>query len=152
MQCKSNSINQFPTFFCTFNLTIFQISSISLKYSSDRGTAYVCNNKLVGLLTDVNPPKNTEKCFLNQQTTALYINVTMYLDWLLEATEEIQFDKNRTVIPPPSIPSWVSSTESPVLPPTHPSTSKPNAAARNFCCSIYLALLMNIFMFGMKFA
>ncbi|XP_070494989.1 trypsin eta-like [Chironomus tepperi] len=129
------------------------ISSISLKYSNDRGTAYVCNNKLVGLLADVNPPKNVEKCILNQQTTAYYINVTMYLDWLLETTEEVQFDKNRTVIPPPSIPSWVSPTESPVLPPTHPSTSKPNAAARHFCSSIYLiALLMNIFMFVAKFA
>ncbi|KAL7042685.1 hypothetical protein ACKWTF_001246 [Chironomus riparius] len=133
--------------------TACNISSISLKYSNDRGTAYVCNNKLVGLLTDVNPPKNVEKCFLNQQTTAYYINVTMYLDWLLEATEEVQFDKNRTVIAPPSIPSWVSSTESPVLPPIHPSTSKPNAAARNLFSSIcFIGLLMNIFMFGMKFA
>jgi len=130
------------------NSTACNVSSINLKYSSDRGTAYVCNNKLVGLLADVNPPKNVEKCFLNQQTTAFYVNVTTYLDWLLEVTEEVQFDKNRTVIPPPLIPGWVSPTESPVLPPTT-STSKPNAAARNFCTSIYLfvAFLINIFKF-----
>lgn len=76
----------------------------------------------------------------------------MYLDWLLEVTEEVQFDKNRPFYPPTSIPSWASSTE-PVLPPVHITTSKPNASARNSYSSIHLiALLMIVFVYGTKFA
>lgn len=101
-----------------------------MKFSNERGTAYVCNNKLVGLLADINPPKSIEKCFLSKQTTGFYVNVPMYVDWLLEVTELPQFDVNNTRVLPPNIPSWSSSTENPNSPPS--STSKPNASAKIF--------------------
>lgn len=130
------------------NRTYCNISSISLKYLDERGTAYVCNNKLVGLLADINAPKNVDKCFLNQQTTGFYVNVAMYLEWIANVTELAQFDVNRTEIPATIAPSW-SSTETPVTQPIQSTTtSKPNSAAKIFCSSIFIfALLMNVLIF-----
>lgn len=95
---------------------LYQVSAIYLKYSGERGTGYICNNKLVGILADINPPKNVEKCFSSQRTTAYYTNVANYLDWILSETGIANLGvKNKT--DGSVVTSWISTTQAPILPP-----------------------------------
>ncbi|CAO1330428.1 unnamed protein product [Diamesa serratosioi] len=92
------------------------VSTIYLKHSGERGTGYICNNKLVGILADINPPKNVEKCFASQRTTAYYTNVVNYLDWILTETGIANLGaKNKT--DGSVVSGWISTTAPPVLPP-----------------------------------
>lgn len=92
-----------------------QVSTIYLKYSGERGTGYICNNKLVGILADINPPKNVEKCFSSQRTTAYYTNVANYYDWILAETGIANLGvKNKTGGAGSVVTGWISTTEAPV--------------------------------------
>lgn len=103
-------INQFAARLIAF-IHYYQSSSQSLHYSRERGTAYVCNNKLIGILADINHPKNVEKCSSTLRTTAFYVNATMHLEWLLSEDMGItNFGmKNRSDSQNAS--SWSSTTE-----------------------------------------
>lgn len=68
------------------------------------------------MLADINPPKNVEKCFSSQRTTAYYTNVGNYLDWILSETGIANLGaKNKT--DGSVVTSWISTTETPLLPP-----------------------------------
>lgn len=95
---------------------LHQVSTSYLKYTGEWGTGYICNNKLVGILADINSPKNVEKCFSSQRTTAYYTNVVNYLDWILTETGIANLGaKNRT--DGSIVTGWTSNTLAPVLPP-----------------------------------
>lgn len=64
-----------------------KVTEDQLKISNDRGTPLVCNDKLVGLLSVIIPPKNdtnsTESlCSTNLRTMAYYIRVSNYIAWI----------------------------------------------------------------------
>lgn len=55
----------------------------SLRRSEERGTALVCNFKLVAILTEINPPSNPQSCTSIKRTTAYYSMVAPYYDWIV---------------------------------------------------------------------
>lgn len=64
-----------------------QVTENQLKISNDRGTPLVCNDKLVGLLSVIIPPKNTTNatqsvCDNNLTTPAYYTRVAQYNAWI----------------------------------------------------------------------
>ncbi|XP_058447072.1 acrosin-like [Malaya genurostris] len=59
------------------------LDSQSLRYSGERGTALVCNFKLVAILAEINPPINPQSCIQMKRTTAFYTPVAPYRDWII---------------------------------------------------------------------
>ncbi|XP_062704746.1 uncharacterized protein LOC109416195 [Aedes albopictus] len=55
----------------------------TLRRSEERGTALVCNFKLVAILTEINPPANPQSCTSLKRTTAYYSMVAPYYDWIV---------------------------------------------------------------------
>lgn len=64
-----------------------KVTENQLIISNDRGTPLVCNDKLVGLLSVIVPPKNTTNstqsvCDDNLKTSAYYLRVAKYNNWI----------------------------------------------------------------------
>ncbi|XP_058819538.1 acrosin-like [Topomyia yanbarensis] len=59
------------------------LDSQDLRYSGERGTALVCNFKLVAILAEINPPVNPQSCTQMKRTTAFYTPVAPYRDWIV---------------------------------------------------------------------
>ncbi|XP_055640585.1 inactive serine protease 54 isoform X2 [Toxorhynchites rutilus septentrionalis] len=59
------------------------LDSDALRNSAERGTALVCNFKLAAILAEINPPSNPQSCIAMRRTTAYYIPVEPYLDWIV---------------------------------------------------------------------
>lgn len=68
----------------------------SLRRSEERGSALVCNFKLVAILTEINPPSNPQTCTSIKRTTAYYTMVAPYYDWIVS---EIGYLYNSTASP-----------------------------------------------------
>uniref|UniRef100_A0A1L8DQU9 Putative trypsin n=1 Tax=Nyssomyia neivai TaxID=330878 RepID=A0A1L8DQU9_9DIPT len=58
------------------------------KYSADRGSALVCNEYLIGLLSSIDPPDDpfSTDCAQNKRTYAFYTNVEEYGPWIRSVT------------------------------------------------------------------
>lgn len=109
-------------------------TSINLIHSSERGTAYVCNNKLVGILADINPPRSVEECVMDGKTTGFYVDVRNYVEWLSELGIPEQT----------SVPSWTLEPLPVTVPATTEETHSPDGAAKissSFLVILLLALL-----------
>lgn len=93
----------------------------------------------MGILADINRPKNAESCFTTRQTTAFYVNITMHLEWLLSDETGIANlgVKNRTE------PSWMSTTESSGVPTTQAPPKKNGSAKINE--SLFILIVAIIF-------
>lgn len=137
-----NSINQFPPPCLIAFIHYSQSSSQSLHYSRERGTAYICNNKLIAILADINHPKNAEICSSTRRTTAFYVSATMHLEWLL--SEDMGITnlgmKNRSDSQNSS--SWSSTTEASAI---STATTPPK---KNSCEKINENLLILLFLAG----
>lgn len=121
------------------NPSRFQSSSEWLHLSRERGSAYVCNNKLVAILADINRPKSAEKCFSTRQTTAFYVNVTLHLEWLQSETGLTNLGmKNRSETQ--TIPSWSSTSEAP---PSKSSSERIDEAILMFIILVGAVLMCN---------
>lgn len=62
-----------------------QVPENQLKLSRDRGTALICENKLVGILSVIIPPhltNSTNVCTRSLRTHALYTKVSLYDKWI----------------------------------------------------------------------
>lgn len=64
-----------------------KVTENQLKINNDRGTPLVCNDKLVGLLSVIIPPKNSTNstqsvCDSNLVTSAYYVRVAQYNSWI----------------------------------------------------------------------
>ncbi|XP_062545624.1 uncharacterized protein LOC134212101 [Armigeres subalbatus] len=55
----------------------------SLRRSEERGTALVCNFKLVAILAEINPPANPHNCASIKRTTAYYTMVAPHYEWIV---------------------------------------------------------------------
>lgn len=92
--CSRNNTTQFAEIasvdICSYyffsDSFMCQVSSEQLRQSNDRGTPLVCNDKLVGMLSTIIPPRNgtntTEVCAKNLQTMAYYTPVNNYVNWI----------------------------------------------------------------------
>ncbi|KAG5674305.1 hypothetical protein PVAND_004283 [Polypedilum vanderplanki] len=115
---------------------------INLIHSNERGTAYVCDNKLVAILADINPSRNVEKCFEKRQTTAYYVDVRNQTEWL---SVDLGISLKQS-----SVPSWTlkpentetSSTSSSSSITTTTGSSKHPSSASKVSNSFILVLLL----------
>ena len=96
----------------------------------------------MGILADINPPKNVEKCFSSQRTTAYYTNVANYLDWIMTETGIANLGvKNKT--DGSVVTSWISPTEAPVL---LPGVKKSGSAPVSFSSVLQITLFFLTFL------
>lgn len=61
------------------------MSENQLKISNDRGTPLICNNKLVGCLSEIILPSNSttnNTCTESLKTNAYFTKVAPYNDWI----------------------------------------------------------------------
>lgn len=55
----------------------------SLRRSEERGTALICNFKLVAILAEINPSSNPQSCTSIKRSTAYYTMIAPYHDWIV---------------------------------------------------------------------
>lgn len=89
-----------------------------LRRSDERGTALICNFKLVAILAEINPPSNPQSCTSIKRTTAYYTMIEPYHDWIVSEIGYLY-----TAAPSPSGVNGTLPTSGPMAPQLHPSGS-----------------------------
>ncbi|XP_065088998.1 uncharacterized protein LOC135710370 [Ochlerotatus camptorhynchus] len=132
----------------------------SLRRSEERGTALICNFKLVAILAEINPPSNPQSCTSIKRSTAYYTMIEPYHDWIVSEigylyTAPSPAGVNGTVAtsgpmatqpnpngsPAAPIPSWGDQEKNAITPGKSKSTAAPSISSG----IVFKLILFNLF-------
>lgn len=125
----------------------------SLRRSEERGTALICNFKLVAILAEINPPSNPQSCTSMKRSTAYYTMIEPYLDWIVSEIGYLYTAPNpagsngtgATSGPMAPVPFWGDPQTATTPSPSPPGKSKSTAAPSISSGIVFKLILFNLF-------